>query len=57
MKITHAGYDTAEKAWGLWAVDDSGQDWFIPTDEATCIRLVTETEVQDYPTDQGEVQS
>jgi len=57
MRITHAGYDQTQAEWGLWAVDKTGQEWFIPTDESTCRRLVDEqrdTDVQDFPTNQGE---
>lgn len=51
MKVTHAGFDIEQGEWCLWAVDDSGQEWSIPTDEATCVRLVAETEVEAFPTE------
>lgn len=57
MKVTHAGFDTTQNEWCLWAIDDSGQEWSLPIDQATCERLVAETEVQDFPLDQGQVQS
>lgn len=42
LKITHAGYDLDNQAWGLWAEGADGQHWFIPIDEATCRTLVQE---------------
>lgn len=39
--VTHAGWDETEKAWVLWAESSEGEQWLIPTEEATC-RALTE---------------